>query len=41
MNIKSDQQVIDQQVNAAWEYVQTNANWNQNIERLLPLLGSR
>ena len=41
MNIKSDQRVIDQQVNAAWEYVQTNANWNQNIERLLPLLGSR
>ena len=41
LNIKSDQQVIDQQVNAAWEYVQTNANWNQNIERLLPLLGSR
>ena len=40
-NFGSDPSLIEKQVIAAWEYVQTHADWNQNIQRLLPLLHSR
>jgi len=40
-NFGSDPLLIERQVIAAWEYVQTHADWNRNIQRLLPLLHSR
>lgn len=37
-NFGSDPSLIERQVIAAWEYVQNHADWNRNIQRLLPLL---
>lgn len=38
INLQSDRRVTQEEVGAAWNYVQAHADWNRNIELLLPLL---
>lgn len=40
-NLRVEPLLIEKQVTAAWEYVQSNADWNQNILQLQPLLLKR
>lgn len=37
-SLQSHESLFQDKVNAAWEYVQANADWNRNIHLLLPLL---
>jgi glycosyltransferase involved in cell wall biosynthesis len=41
ISLRSDQSLLQKKVDAAWEYVQINADWNRNIELLPPLLQER